>query len=220
VPGSAVPSDPFTADRREPPAHGITGTPVIEILSAGQRLWRIHRAADDPCAFPARVYGIGGRFDSPTPGVTQLYLGDSPQACVAETILRDMPLSDSGPRLVPRVGVAARAITEVTLERELRLVSLHGPHASAIGQGAWLTKSTPADYPLTRAWADAIRAAVPDAHGLLWRCRFDEDRLAIVLYSDRAPGALGARRTFVTDSGVGLSVVRKCLLAHSAVVGP
>ena len=217
---AAAPGDPFASQRRLPPAGGITTGPVLKTLEAGTLLWRIHRSGAAPDAFPSVVAGLGGRFDTSASGVTQLYLGDSPHACIAETILRDAPLVDTGARQLPFSGVRGRSISRLVAQCDLVLVSLHGPDAAAIGQGAWLTESAPDDYPLTRAWADALRAAAPDAAGLVWRCRFDEDRLAYVVYADRvASGSLAVSGTVPIDSGGGLVAVRKILLGHNAVIG-
>jgi hypothetical protein len=220
MPPATASGDPFASQRRLPPADGITAVPVFETLPASTLLWRIHHSDAAPDAFPPVVAGLGGRFDTSTPGVTQLYLGDSPHAAIAETILRDAPLVDTGARQLPFSGVSGRSISRLVTECDLVLVSLHGPDAAVIGQGAWLTKSAPDDYPLTRAWADALCAAAPDAAGLVWRCRFDEDRLAYAVYADRvASGSFAVSATVPIDSGGGLVAVRKILLGHNAVIG-
>lgn len=194
--------------------------PAEESLKCGTRLWRIHRADIDPAAFTFSSPGAysGGRFDPLDPEVGHLYAADTLQGAVAETILRDMPLIGAGERIVPFARVAGRTVSILELQRDLRLVALHGPHAAVIGQGLWLTKCDACDYPLTREWARALRTCAQERAGLVWRARFDEDRLSLVLYSDRAEDALQVVRTLPIDQGPGLEAVRRVLLDHGAVI--
>lgn len=210
--------------RRLPPEAGIAGRPRSETLRAGTLLARIHSAERGACEFNfvAPEPPGGGRFDTCDGSCGHLYAADGLFGAVAETIMRDVPLEDPGPRQVPLAALRGRVLSAVRVTRDLRLVSLHGPHPSAFGQGPWLTKCEREDYPLTRKWARALRQRSPKAAGFVWRARHDEDTLAYVLWSDRVgEGALRAEGEAVAlDAGAGLGAVRKVLLErHNAVVG-
>lgn len=56
-----------------------------------------------------------------------------------------------------------------------------GPALSQLGQDTWLTKCEPNKDVLTRRWAAAIAGWAPEAAGLAYRCRHDEDSLAWML---------------------------------------
>jgi hypothetical protein len=212
--------DPFDKQRRHPPRGGIGGTPVLENLLEGSTLVRIHRSDHPADGFNARPPdGMrGGRFDSigGVPGV--LYAADSIEGAVAEVLLRDVPLADEKARAIPLRQVLGRVLSVLTVTRPLKIAAVHGAASAAIGEGLWLSKSEPCDYPLTREWAAAIREREPKVAGLVWRARHDEDRLAYALYENRAGGALTCVRSVPIDAGAGLEAVRKVLLAHGAVI--
>ena len=208
--------------RKPPPDGGIAGEPKLEKLPCGTVLARIHRAVHGACEFNHELPTPpgGGRFDTCDIAYGHLYASNGLEGALAETIIRDVPLADPGPRDVSLTRLRGRALSFVRLTRDLRLVSLHGPHPSAFGQGLWLSKCEREDYPLTREWARALRERSPKAAGFVWRARHDEDALAYVLWSDRASDALeAAGEPLPIDSAEGLGAVRKVLLdRHNAVV--
>ncbi len=214
------PRDPWAEQRRPPPAAGISGEPVRSHLAAGSRLWRIHAATTDACAFnrnaPAGLRG--GRFDSPSGSPGVLYASDSYQGAIAEVLLRDVPLADEGVRAVLAFQVRGRLLSRLEVVRDIELVALHGATAASVGQGLWLTKSDSADYPLTREWGAAIRMRAPDAAGFVWRARHDENRFAYALYEDAAEDALKVTGSVAIGEGAGLEAVRNVLLAYRAVI--
>jgi hypothetical protein len=208
--------------RKSPPAGGIAGEPKLEKLAGGTLLARIHSVGHGPCEFNHELPTppLGGRFDTCDAAYGHLYASDGLAGAVAETIVRDVPLVDPGPRDVALTRLRGRALSFVRVTRDLRLVSLHGSHPSSFGQGPWLTKCERADYPLTREWARALRERSPKAAGFVWRPRHDEDALAYVLWSDRAGDAVEAvGEPLPIDSAEGLWAVRQVLLErHNAVV--
>lgn len=208
--------------RRPPPRGGIVGEPKLERLPAGSLLVRIHPLDRGACEFNHTVPALqaGGRFDTCDPSYGHLYAADGLAGAVAETIMRGIGLEDPGPRLVPFTRLRGRALSLLRTTRDVRLVSLHGPHAAAFGQGPWLTKCEEDDYPLTRQWAEALRERAPKAAGIVWRPRHDEDALGYVLWSDRAGAGIElAGGGIPIDSAEGLGAVRKVLLdRHNAVV--
>lgn len=210
----------WDAQRRRPPARGLKAHPATERIAVDTKLWRIHRRDRSGDEFSSAIPGAyrGGRFDCEDAAYGVLYAADRFEGAVAETILRDTPLADAGSRVVPFARVRGRAVSALETTRELRLASLHGAGLAAIGQGLWLTKCDAVDYPLTRAWARAIHDAWPDVDGLVWRARFDEDQLVVVLFGDRCADALQAKATVAIETDEGLEAVRRVLLDHSAVV--
>ncbi|MDP9398230.1 MAG: RES family NAD+ phosphorylase [Actinomycetota bacterium] len=164
----------------------------------------------------------GGRFDSLDGSYAYLYVGEGPDAAIAETLCRDLPFAGSA-RIVPRRRIEGRMLTQLEVTRGLPVVSLHGPDLTQVGQDLWLTKSEPVDYDMTRAWAAAIRGWVPEAGGFVYRCRHDEDLQAWVLFT--APGvavhpalAEVPEGSLPLDNGAGLVEVRRVLARHHATL--
>lgn len=224
-PGSTS-GDPTPFEVPAPPAN-IAGTPRIEVVSAGTLLRRVHGTFDadafNPTAQPTRL--DGGRFDSLDGSYAYIYLGYDDEAALAETVARDLPL-DGSARLVPRRRISGRRITTVEVIRDLKVLVLHGPALSQVGAGLWLTKSEADQYERTRAWAAWLLGELPGIDGFVYRCRHDEDRLALVLFDEtpggrfaRAAGALRAHPdTVPIDSGDGLFDVERLLADHNAAV--
>ncbi|WP_345528440.1 RES family NAD+ phosphorylase [Nocardioides endophyticus] len=179
----------------------------------------------NPTAQPSRLRG--GRFDSLDGSYAYTYLGYDDEGAIAETVARDLPL-DGSARLVPRVRIKGRRITTVEVMRSLAVLSLHGPWVAQVGAGLWLTKSDADQYEQTRAWAAWLLETLSSVDGFAYRCRHDEDRMALALFDDtpgggtgRAAGALRAHPdTEWIDRGEGLLEVERILGRHNAAVEP
>lgn len=206
-----------------PPAD-LDGKPVTVSLPVGAALWRIHpdayaANAVNPTAQPA-IPG-GARFDSLTGDCAYTYVGDTPEAAVAETLCRNLPVTGQ-PRLIPRKLIAGRVLSQLTVVQPLSVIALHGPHLAAIGQDIWLTKSDPLDYMLTRTWARALFAAAPSANGLLYRCRHNEDQFAWMLKtnpSNQVHPALEATGESVhLESPTGTVLIDRILASYNATL--
>lgn len=193
-------------------------------LRTGTRLWRVHsvhRAAEamNPTAHPDATRG--GRFDSRDGSYAYLYLGNTQQAALAETLTRDLPL-DGGPRLLPHRALVGHRLSEVEVSTGITVVSLHGAALTQLGQDTWLTKSDARDYELTRAWADAIRSWAPKAGGFSYRCRHDEDQIDHVLFTTPAitthPRLTPTGTSIELDSPHGHTLVRGILAHYNAAL--
>lgn len=208
--------------RQGPPARK-PGTPVLRKLASGTRLFRMHSDEFDSLTFNPTVASHplrGGRFDSDDGAYSYLYAGEDFETVIAEALVRDLPSGPIPPRLIPRVQLARKVLSELVLGQSLQVVSLIGADLGHVGQDAWLTKCAASDYALTRRWAAAIRAWAPKAAGFVWRSYRDEERDAYVLFGDRVPrGALGHVSSIAADSGRGLLLVKRVLQAHNAGVG-
>ncbi|HZF52988.1 MAG TPA: RES family NAD+ phosphorylase [Polyangiaceae bacterium] len=201
------------------------GVPVLREIPAGTQLWRVHSARFGAAAFNPTAASDpfrGGRFDSRDGSYAYLYAAESKEAAVAEVLVRDIPV-DGRDRFLPLVALEGRCLSRVEVTAALRVVSLCAPEWGHVGQDAWLTKCDSAEYALTRAWADAIRAWVPEAAGFVWRSKRDENWLVYIFFSDRLPslGVIVKRgRCQRIDRGRGRSVVREILARHNVELGP
>lgn len=208
-------------DRRcslpEPPDRKPRGRPVLHILRAGTAVFRVHTLTRDPVALnrtprPSRI--SGGRFDSMDGAYGCIYVGDSAATAIAETLCRDLPLTGEA-RLVPWTRIAQRALSRLTVMRDVRVLSLHGPALTQVGAPLALTKCGAQEYETTRTWADALRRWVPQAQGFSYRPRHDEDGLTWVLFEEVLEVADDP--VPLTEPGA-LRSVRDVLHAHNATV--
>lgn len=224
----------------QPPPSRFTGQPRHLVLPRGATLVRVHDAEFAAGAFrPIPILAgraarlRGGRFDAtesdPFPS---LYAASDGPTAISEALLRDLPMDDSGVRILPRTLLAGRQISWLTTEAELSLVTLRsGQDLAAIGQDAWLTTSPRSEYPLAREWCSAIRRWAPWAHGLTWRSLREPDGFAYIFFGDRpslrqnegcfslvtanVPVAPPNNRL---DRGAGLIYMQEILDAYRAVV--
>jgi len=210
---------------KHPPRHRPTGAPVIDTLAARTRLFRVHGdAPGDSLSRRAQPLVLSrGRFDSHDGSYGSTYLGDSPDAAIAETVCRDLPLVGA-PRLVPRRALEGRRLSTVDVTRDLAILVLHGPALTQVGATLAVTTCEADGYEVTRAWARSLRAWFPEVAGFRYRCRHDENRMAWVLFDDgsdadqvRARGAIRAMDDgFALTSAEGLEALIPVLHAHNA----
>ena len=211
---------------RSAPPKECPGQPVLEPLKAGTVIFRVHLAKLKSGTLkgntfnptPAASASKGGRFDHTVPGEAFLYAGKTLEAAVAETLLRDLRVTPA-PRRIPFKQVRGRMISRLRVERALEMVSLHGKGLSQLGQDLWLTSCDPPDYPITRAWATAIRSWAPTAAGFVWRSRRQNDELVYVFYeSNVAETDFIVLDTCHADADRGLAQIRRILASHLAVL--
>lgn len=175
----------------KPPA-APPGTPKLTTVSAGTVLYRVHQKAHPADSFnpnPCHRYYGGGRFDGtdddPYPF---LYAGGTVDNCIAETLLRDLPIADTGARCLSRKQVRGRRISAVTITADIEVVSLvSGKDLGAVAQDPWLTVADPCDYAQTRHWGHWIRQHARTAGGYMWQSRREPMTMSYVLFGDRVP---------------------------------
>lgn len=206
-----------------PPPDDLAGKPRLAVLAAGTQLWRIHgnrHAASAVNSAPQPTIPGGARFDSLTGDYAYTYVGDTPDAAVAETLCRDLPVTGST-RMVARKRLAGRLLSQITVTEPMTVIALHGPHLATVGQDTWL-KSDPADYELTRIWAAALFAAAPSADGLLYRCRHNEDQFTWMLRTDPSntlhPALVSTGESVELESPAGLVLVNRILARYNATL--
>lgn len=178
-----------------PPPAAYDGTPKRRVLEAGVRLTRIHDRRFAATSFNSTVtdrHWGGGRFDATGDDPYGfLYAAGDDLGAVAEALLRDLPLSVTGSRLLPRKALHGRRISWIAATRDLELVGLvSGRDLAAVGQDSWLTKCDSKDYGFTRRWGHKIREWAPWAQGFVWRSRREDASLAYVFFEDRCAGSL------------------------------
>jgi RNA polymerase sigma factor (sigma-70 family) len=161
-------------------------------VPAGTILWRVHTSKLRSNAFnpvPADIHFGGGRFD-PTASdeFPYMYAASSQTSALAEALLRRMPFSEKGERVLPRAAVRGRQLAAVELTADLTLLSLLTPaDRAAISQDEWIVQAGPASYPQTRDWGRWLRAKAPWAQGFAWPSPWDTGERLVVLFGDRIP---------------------------------
>jgi len=179
----------------KPPVR-YTGTPTRRPLRRGTCLWRVHSQARSPRSFKSSaadpLFG-GARFDATNTDLyAYFYAALDENTAIAETLLRDLEPDEEGMRAIPRKLVTGRALSGLTLTKDLELVSLvTGQDLGSIGQDGWLINAPAREYPQTRAWAHWLRAQATWAQGFVWSSARDQGSLAVVLFGDRCAAGFG-----------------------------
>jgi hypothetical protein len=174
------------------PPKDPAGTPNTAVLAKGTVLFRVHQkkyAADEFNPKVSDRYYDGGRFDA-TDDDQYPFLYAAPDIDVAlpETFLRDLSPDSTGPRLLPIAKIKGRRISAISVDVDLKLVSLcSGVDLGALSQDTWLTTCDPRDYAQTRHWGHWIRGHVTDAYGFQWMSRREPSKPSYVLFEDRMP---------------------------------
>lgn len=205
--------------------------PLYRMCPAGSAWWRITGAGNDPVAFRDTgaidkravpvTHGLEGRFDCQAGEYGYLYVGATKKSTIAEAFLRGPVVSNPSVRFLRRATLDGRVLCRIGFNIELPLVDLCGAAAlGRIGQDAWLSACDEEDYPLTQEWATAVRRWAPDAAGLVWMSKRDNEHEAVVLFSDGVPGgAITGSVVRALDSPLGLSLMSKTLAEFNVALG-
>lgn len=188
------------------PPPGPVGAPTSVTLAAGSVFYRVHLSrypADSFSPVLSHRYYEGGRFDATEDDTyPYLYMGDSVDVAVSETLLRDLDVDPAkSTRALPKRKIAGRRISAVELTADIQVTSLMTGHdLGALSQDPWLTTAEPRDYAQTRHWGHWIRHHILDTAGFVWRSRREPSGLCYVLFGDRLP--TGAALVTVNDPQV------------------
>jgi hypothetical protein len=121
------------------------------------------------------------RFDSPDQSFGTLYCARNFKTCFFETIVRDRP-----DLKIPAADYNNRSAVQLLLDTlKLRLVTIHGDGAQTLRLN--LAELAGADYTYPQALAKAIHDHGSEPHGMVYRSRFDDDALAMVLFERAKP---------------------------------
>jgi hypothetical protein len=191
-------------------------------------LWRVYRGSE-PLQFGVSTRAGGNRFDPlPTPWDTTrvLYAATSPEAAIAETLLRWHDDVGAGAHVeLERSRFEDRYLTEVRVTRELNVIDLTGFGIAPVqatldadrgGHRAEdIFQCSSASYETTQAWGSWFRDQKPQADGLRWMSRQFNSAAAVVLFEDRCPiGTLetyGAAESLVDRSTAANRMLREGL---------
>ena len=193
------------------------------MLERGTPLFRIHSPDYPANAMNPRRQETtlgGGRFDSLDGDYSYLYVAGDLEGALAERVFRDLPL-DGRPRIVPKEAWQNTTASELVVTADISTIACHGAALAHLGQDHWLHDSDPRDYIRTRMWASAIRDWVPDADGLAYRCRNDNDRLAAVLFGpvdQKVMPILRVQRSSPIEDALNMDLLRRVALRHNAIL--
>lgn len=170
-----------------PPVNFLKRRLPIEKLKTGVELFRIHRAIREPLWFgPGEGNGPTNRFDDTNGNFRICYFGCSQEAAFAETFLRRPPVS-----ILSRSMANDRCITRCIVKRNISLVPLYGSGLAKIGATSSIVSGR---YRVSREWSRIIWDHPQKPDGLIYRCRHDDDQLAVALF-DRSKSAVVMKDT-------------------------
>ncbi|MCW2133406.1 RES family NAD+ phosphorylase [Arthrobacter sp. VKM Ac-2550] len=154
-------------------------------LPAGTVLYRVHSNRFGSTDFNPGPKGPGRFHFFGFPTVPVLYAASTEIAAVAETLLRDIPLS-GGNLLYPVYG--DRVLSALYLLEDMNLAAFSGMGLRVLGVEARQLTDTPGEnYPQTRKWAEAAHTA--GFQGIEWMSRQDNRDRAYVFFGDRVDTA-------------------------------
>lgn len=166
-------------------------------LPTGSSLYRIYRNRPGPngrtAAGDVLWFGPGDhrsprhRFDAPDGSYGVCYLAREPAGAFVETFLRDPDLGAPGTRILAYSELASYQVVRVDVHRNLRLAQLRGPGLA--WRGVTASVSTTIRYRETQELSARIHEESPQPDGIEYRCRHDNDRVAVALF-DRTRTAL------------------------------
>ncbi len=173
----------------EPPADlAKRGLPIVR-RRAGETFVRVHRDTDGPIWFgwdkAAAAFRMPtNRFDSVDRSFGVLYVAETRDGAFAESVGRKPRTFRSDDEL------ATLRLTNLVLQRELRLVDLHGGAAVGAIGATGVVGVGPQN--LARRWSQALHGHLEAPDGIEYRCRHNSDELAIALFNRVGDAALFA----------------------------
>jgi len=155
---------------------------LTEVWTAGQLLYRVHGNRHGAVEFNPGVGNPSRWAFFGNPVVPVLYVAETEEAAVSESILHDLPLN--GARVFPD-DYLDRVAGRLKADRDLRLAQFAGGGLRRLGaRPATLTDTDPDTYADTVRWAEAAWTN-PECDGLIWMSRHWNTSRAIVLFGDR-----------------------------------
>lgn len=187
--------------------------PDVVTLPAGETLFRVHsmnRAGhkfNPGMGAPTRFAFFGD------PVVPALYAAATEQAAIAESLLRDVPLT--GGQLMP-FAYRDKRMSQLRTNRDLRLASFLGLGLRRLGVTAdQVTTTAAAHYDRTVLWAQAAHEAGFD--GLVYMSRQCNSDRAHVFFGDRANDAFDLDPLYRWDFGDPLDGLPKLITFCNAL---
>lgn len=177
-----------------PPADLASQRLPLTTLKSGTTFFRSHAVDKGSVWFgPGPGRPAEYRFDAPAGEYGVCYLGRSEMAAFVETFFRDLPM-----RVLSRANLELRAISTLTLKRNVRVVRVYGPSLAKLGAttavtGAKLVIPTGLvgqPYAHSQAWSLALHEHPAAPTGIQYRSTHDDTLLCVALFGNRATGAL------------------------------
>jgi len=117
--------------------------------------------------------------------IPTLYGGTTFECAAMETVFRDIPYSRSL-KTFDKSKLQDRLASVISPTRDLQLINLANTALRKLGiPRNQLIDSDAADYPQTRPWAVALYEQFPQADGLVWVSRQDDQAHSLVIFGDR-----------------------------------
>jgi hypothetical protein len=117
--------------------------------------------------------------------VPYLYLGDSLQCAIFETIFHNVDYAAADPSVVLK-DFEGKAHCTIKTTRSLKLAKLNGTGLKKLKVSRLeLIESLPVDYEDTAKWAERIHNDYPDVDGLVWQSRQLDERKSYVFFGGR-----------------------------------
>ncbi len=154
----------------------------------GVEIQRIHKMKYGSMDFNAS--GLGDARFSPISDaaggtIPTLYGGITFECAAMETVFHDLSHA-AGYKSYDKNKLKNERSSIIAPTRDLNLVNLGSKPLHKLGiSRSLLLESDAADYSKTRPWAQALHVQFPDADGLRWVSRQDDEGYAIVLFGDR-----------------------------------
>ena len=187
--------------------------PKFVNLRAGTKLFRISKRPYEADALNPNTYadlpdydpvGDGYRF-SPFKArnnkwVRTSYFGETELAAMGETLFRYKPVG-SDVWMLPPHQIEERRMYEISIEKDIRLVSLRGTGLKSMGLiGANLAGLPPRSYPTTQHFAQALynhdHVKKNGSTGLIWTSRHLDDTWSCMLWARDLPTNWANTRDF------------------------
>ncbi len=176
-----------------PPPKSLDATLVT--WGGGLEFHRVHDLAFGGSEFSTSNKG-NARFSPITDDagvlIPTLYAGTTLDCALMETIFHDVPFK-AGFKPFSKLKMDGKVHSVLLPAADLRLVDLSTVALHKLGvKRTQLIDTTKAHYPATRRWAQALYTPFPDAQGLRWTSRQDDQAHAVMLFGTRlGPSNLG-----------------------------
>jgi len=190
----------------DPPVFPVPGQALkaeFATWPADRLIHRVHQARFGLIQFNGS--GLGNARFSPIAShrgrtVPTLYGGETFECALMETVFHDVPHA-AGFKSCDKNNLVSQRVSVLSPDRDLLLVDLSAKALRKLGIArARLLESDAADYPHTRPWAAALHGQFPEADGLRWVSRQDDEAHALILFGDRVKR--GALRIVQTPAGL------------------
>ncbi|WP_226773789.1 RES family NAD+ phosphorylase, partial [Arthrobacter sp. ES1] len=155
--------------------------PRTIVMHRKTRMYRLHDNRFRTPEFNPGPKGPGRFHFFGTPNVPALYTAATEAGAVAETLLRNIPVSGGA---IAYEDYESKVMAALEIKREVRLASFLGTDLRALKVAPEQLTTTPLDnYPQTRKWAEAAHSAGFD--GIAWMSRQDNSDRAYMFFGDR-----------------------------------